>query len=169
MNEKETCPMICEQTSKGDAKVNECDPVSLIFIFLVGRRRLIFFLRKPLRTDVSAATASSLTYPNTRSLCLSTSARNGETSVLRIARVAPLVLPPAERTTLVVPATLRSTTPHQQLPTVLLLRPQLVPLMTPTQSIPAPLEAMMMMTTLSRPSQQRPTVLLSSRLVEHGA
>lgn len=31
MNEKETCPMICEQTSKGDAKVNECDPVSLVF------------------------------------------------------------------------------------------------------------------------------------------
>jgi hypothetical protein len=160
--------MICEQTSKGDAKVNECDPVSLVFNFLIGRHRLIFFLRKLLRTDVSAVTASSPTSPNTRSLCLSTSARNGETSVLRIARAAPLVLPPAERTTLVVPATLRSTTPHQQLPTaVLLLRPQLVPLMTPTQSIPAPLEARM--TTLSRPNQQRPTVLLSSTLVEHGA
>ena len=168
MNEKETCPMICEQTSKGDAKVNECDPVSLVFSFLIGRHRLIFFLRKLLRTDVSAVTASSPMSPNTRSLCLSTSARNGETSVLRIARVAPLVPPPAERITLVVPVTLRSTTPHQQLPTVLLLRPQLVPPMTPTQSIPAPLEAMMM-TTLSRPSQQRPTVLLSSRLVEHGA
>lgn len=31
MNEKETCPMICEQTSKGDAKVNECDPKTLTY------------------------------------------------------------------------------------------------------------------------------------------
>ncbi|KAJ4266204.1 hypothetical protein NW762_004185 [Fusarium torreyae] len=36
MNEKETCPLICEQTSKGDTKVNECDPESLTYGCICG-------------------------------------------------------------------------------------------------------------------------------------
>ncbi|KAF4988581.1 hypothetical protein FGRMN_9701 [Fusarium graminum] len=35
-NEKETCPMICEQTSKGDTKVNECDPKTLTYGCICG-------------------------------------------------------------------------------------------------------------------------------------
>jgi hypothetical protein len=39
-NEIETCPMICGQTSKGDTKVNECNPVSLIVESWTSRHRL---------------------------------------------------------------------------------------------------------------------------------
>ncbi|QPC63638.1 hypothetical protein HYE67_005869 [Fusarium culmorum] len=35
-NEVETCPMICGQTSKGDTKVNECDPKSLTYGCICG-------------------------------------------------------------------------------------------------------------------------------------
>lgn len=42
-NEIETCPMICGQTSKGETKVNECNPVSL-FESYNSRHRLISVL-----------------------------------------------------------------------------------------------------------------------------
>ncbi|KAH6959074.1 hypothetical protein HG530_009678 [Fusarium avenaceum] len=35
-NEVETCPMICEQSSKGDTKVNECDPKTLTYGCICG-------------------------------------------------------------------------------------------------------------------------------------
>ncbi|KAM0344041.1 hypothetical protein ACHAPU_007944 [Fusarium lateritium] len=35
-NEKETCPMICSQSSKGDTKVNECDPKTLTYGCICG-------------------------------------------------------------------------------------------------------------------------------------
>ncbi|SPJ89124.1 uncharacterized protein FTOL_12905 [Fusarium torulosum] len=38
-NEKETCPMICEQSSKGDTKVNECDPKTLTYGCICGDGR----------------------------------------------------------------------------------------------------------------------------------
>jgi hypothetical protein len=35
-NEIETCPMICGQTSKGDTKVNECNPKTLTYGCICG-------------------------------------------------------------------------------------------------------------------------------------
>ncbi|KAF5642717.1 cdp-alcohol phosphatidyltransferase [Fusarium sp. NRRL 25303] len=35
-NEIETCPMICSQTSKGDTKVNDCDPKTLTYGCICG-------------------------------------------------------------------------------------------------------------------------------------
>ncbi|KAF4967593.1 hypothetical protein FSARC_4890 [Fusarium sarcochroum] len=35
-NEKETCPLICGQTSKGDTKVNDCDPETLTYGCICG-------------------------------------------------------------------------------------------------------------------------------------
>ncbi|RGP79599.1 cdp-alcohol phosphatidyltransferase [Fusarium longipes] len=38
-NEIETCPMICGQTSKGDTKVNECNPKTLTYGCICGDGR----------------------------------------------------------------------------------------------------------------------------------
>jgi hypothetical protein len=65
-NTKEACPLICEQTSKGEPKVNSCDPVSVIlFMLALARYGLTQPSRKPSPTAAFAATTSNPTCRST--------------------------------------------------------------------------------------------------------
>lgn len=159
MTEKSTCPLICQQTPPGTTLVNDCDAVSFSDHKIISDEALIL-IRSPDRkhspTAACAETTSSPTYPNTRSLFRTSSARNGETSASRVVDRTTPVPAPAERTTPVVLRTRRGSTPHppahnRQLRQPVLSRPTPLVLSTPAW-----------LAAVTAPARRPPVTLLSA-------